>query len=251
MTARLKFNITDPENQIESVVYQNVTDHDSFAGDAGVYVMTINASMIQAGTYTSKIVVTDKAGLTSECPVTFTVEENVAPVVSTPIENRLFGATSKSEKITLSDYFTDADGETLVYGVSVSENPSVSAAIMSGVMTLKSIEYGETTVTVTATDAMSKSVQTSFKVLVRDGSKAFDVYPNPVTDGKMYVRASQNETVDVQLIGTSGAVVYSSEVVADPFTPAFVDLSAVMPGAYKAKVTDKSGNVFTQNIVKL
>ena len=251
MTARLKFNITDPENQIESVVYQNVTDHDSFAGDAGVYVMTINASMIQAGTYTSKIVVTDKAGLTSECPVTFTVEENVAPVVSTPIENRLFGATSKSEKITLSDYFTDADGETLVYGVSVSENPSVTAAIMSGVMTLKSIEYGETTVTVTATDAMSKSVQTSFKVLVRDGSKAFDVYPNPVTDGKMYVRASQNETVDVQLIGTSGAVVYSSEVVADPFTPAFVDLSAVMPGAYKAKVTDKSGNVFTQNIVKL
>jgi hypothetical protein len=88
-------------------------------------------------------------------------------------------------------------------------------------------------------------------VLVRDGSKAYDLYPNPVTDGKMYVRSSQNETVSVELIGTSGTVVLSSEVVADPFSPALVDLSAVMTGAYKAKVTDKSGKVYTQNIVKL
>ena len=52
-------------------------------------------------------------------------------------------------------------------------------------------------------------------------------------------------------MGASGTVVLSSEVVADPFSPALVDLSAVMTGAYKAKVTDKSGKVYTQNIVKL
>ena len=251
MTAKLKFNITDPENQLKSVVYENATDHDSFTGEAGKYVLTINAREIPAGTYTSKIVVTDMSGETAECQVKFTVEENVAPAVSAPFENILLGGISKSEKITLSDYFTDADGETLLYDVKVSDQSSVTASILSGVMTVKSVGYGETTVTVTATDAMSKSAQASFKVLVRDGSKAYDLYPNPVTDGKMYVRSSQNETVSVELIGTSGTVVLSSEVVADPFSPALVDLSAVMTGAYKAKVTDKSGKVYTQNIVKL
>lgn len=251
MTARLIFNITDPENQLESVVYENATDHDSLNGEAGKYVLTIDASKISAGTYSSKITATDIFGKTAECQVKFTVEENVAPVVSALIENVIFGATSKSEKITLSDYITDADGESLLYDVTLSDESSVTVSIASGVLTLKSVGYGETSVTVKAIDAMSKSVQTSFKVLVRDSSKAYDLYPNPVTEGKMYVRSSQNETVDIQLIGTSGAVVYSSELTADPFDPALVDMSSVLPGAYKVKVTDKSGKVFTQNIVKL
>ena len=163
----------------------------------------------------------------------------------------LFGRTAKSEKIVLSDYITDPDDESLQYEVTVSDESRVIFSLVSGVLTLKSVGYGEATVTVKATDSMSKSVQTSFKVLVRDSSKAYDLYPNPVTDGKMYVRSSQSETVDVQLIGTSGAVVYSSELVTEPFNPALVDMSDVLPGAYKAKVTDKSGKVFIQNIVKL
>ena len=251
MTAKLRFNITDPENSLESVVYQNATEHESFKEQSGKYVLTINASKIPAGTYTSKIIASDEKGKTAECAVTFTVEENVAPVVSASINNMLFGRTAKSEKIVLSDYITDPDGESLQYEVTVSDESRVIFSLVSGVLTLKSVGYGEATVTVKATDSMSKSVQTSFKVLVRDSSKAYDLYPNPVTDGKMYVRSSQSETVDVQLIGTSGAVVYSSELVTEPFNPALVDMSDVLPGAYKAKVTDKSGKVFTQNIVKL
>ena len=251
MTAKLRFNITDPENSLESVVYQNATEHESFKEQSGKYVLTINASKIPAGTYTSKIIASDEKGKTAECAVTFTVEENVAPVVSASINNMLFGRTAKSEKIVLSDYITDPDGESLQYEVTVSDESRVIFSLVSGVLTLKSVGYGEATVTVKATDSMSKSVQTSFKVLVRDSSKAYDLYPNPVTDGKMYVRSSQSETVDVQLIGTSGAVVYSSELVTEPFNPALVDMSDVLPGAYKAKMTDKSGKVFTQNIVKL
>ena len=251
MTAKLKFNITDPENSLESVVYQNATEHESFKEQSGKYVLTIDASKIPAGTYSSMIIASDTEGKTAECALTFTVEENMAPTLSAPIENILFGATSKSKKISLSDYITDADGETLTYGVQTSDKSRVKVSVASAVLTLESAGYGESVITVTATDALSKSVQTSFKVLVRDGSKAYDLYPNPVTDGKMYVRSSQSETVDVQLIGTSGAVVYSSELVTEPFNPALVDMSDVLPGAYKAKVTDKSGKVFTQNIVKL
>ena len=251
MTAKLRFNITDPENSLESVVYQNATEHESFKEQSGKYVLTINASKIPAGIYTSKIIASDEKGKTAECAVTFTVEENVAPVVSASINNMLFGRTAKSEKIVLSDYITDPDDESLQYEVTVSDESRVIFSLVSGVLTLKSVGYGEATVTVKATDSMSKSVQTSFKVLVRDSSKAYDLYPNPVTDGKMYVRSSQSETVDVQLIGTSGAVVYSSELVTEPFNPALVDMSDVLPGAYKAKVTDKSGKVFIQNIVKL
>ena len=116
---------------------------------------------------------------------------------------------------------------------------------------MNSTGFGQAEITLTATDAMSKSVKTSFKVMVRDGSKPFDVYPNPVTDGKLYVRSGEVEDIDVQIIAASGAVVLDSSVAADPFTPAMIDMSAMLSGVYNVKVTSGSGKVFTQNIVKL
>ena len=98
---------------------------------------------------------------------------------------------------------------------------------------------------------MSASVKASFKVVVRDGSKQYDIYPNPVTDGKLYVRASQADEAGVKIVSSAGAVVYDISVSVDPFNPAMVDMSGLLGGVYNVKVTDKSGKVFTQNVVKL
>ena len=249
--ARLKFKVTDPENRLKEVRYVNATSADSMTKDGDVYVISINAREIAAGTYESKVVAEDQDGKVSECVISFEVKENHAPVVNDVMENVIFTAASKSKKIDLSQYMTDEDGETLTYSASSSSESVVKASISNATLTLNSTGFGQAEVTVTATDAMSKSVKTSFKVMVRDGSKPFDVYPNPVTDGKLYVRPGETENLDVQIVAASGAVVLDSSVAADPFAPAMIDMSAMLSGVYNVKVTSGSGKVFTQNIVKL
>ena len=118
-------------------------------------------------------------------------------------------------------------------------------------MTVTAASYGMVAVTVTASDAMGRTAKDSFRTLVRDGSKEFDLYPNPVADGKLYVRSSDASEADLKIVSSSGALVYENKVVPDPFSPALEDVSALLPGVYSVQVTGKSGKVFTQNIVKL
>lgn len=72
-----------------------------------------------------------------------------------------------------------------------------------------------------------------------------------MTDGKLYVRASQADEAGLKIVSSAGAVVYDGNVSVDPFNPAMVDVSSLISGVYSVKVTDKSGKVFTQNVVKL
>lgn len=249
--ARLKFKVTDPESRLKEVRYVNATSADSMTIDGDVYTVSINAKEIAPGSYESKVVAEDEDGKYSECVLRFEVKENHAPVVNGAMENVIFTATSKSKQIDLSKFINDEDGEILTYSASSSSESVVKASISKTTLTLNSTGFGQAEITLTATDAMSKSVKTSFKVMVRDGSKPFDVYPNPVTDGKLYVRSGEVEDIDVQIIAASGAVVLDSSVAADPFTPAMIDMSAMLSGVYNVKVTSGSGKVFTQNIVKL
>lgn len=251
MTSKFKFTVTDPENELKEVGYDNATDSDVFTKENDVYVLTIDAKAIPAGTYRSRIYASDAAGKSSECEIVFVVEENSAPEQVAQFENILFTARSKTRTIELSEYISDPDGESLEYSVVSSSESVAKVSVSKGTLTVNSVAFGTAEVTITATDALQKNVTATFKVVVRDGTKAADVYPNPVKDGKLYFRTSQHEEVDVFISGSSGAVIYDSKAVADPFDPVAIDISGAVPGVYNVKVTTASGKVMTQNIVKL
>lgn len=251
MQPKLKFTISDPENHLKDVIYRNATEHDRLAFDNGRYILTIDAQQIPAGGYVSGIIASDAYGKTTECVIRFTIEENIAPVVTKQIENIVFSAISGNKTIKLSEHISDADGETPTYTVESGSESVVRTSVSNGTLTLTSSGFGEAQITVTATDTFRKSVQLSFKVLVRDGSRAFDIYPNPVRDGKLHIRASKADEASISISGTSGAVVHESVVLPDPFNPAVVDMTDILPGTYNVKVTDSSGKTFTQNIVRL
>ncbi len=249
--SRLKFKVTDPENRLKEVRYVNATSADSMTKEGDVYVVSINAREIAPCTYESKVVAEDEDGRSSECVIVFEVKENHAPALIGTMENVIFTAASKSKQIDLADYIADEDGESLTYSVESSSPSVVKASVSKNTLTLNSTGFGQAEITVTASDAMSKSVKASFKVMVRDGSKPFDVYPNPVTDGKLYVRSGEAEDIEVQIVSASGAMVHDSMVASDPFAPAVIDMSSMLSGVYNVKVTSGSGKVFTQNVVKL
>ena len=251
MTSKFKFSVTDPENELKEVGYDNATDSDVLTKENDVYILTIDARAIPAGTYRSRIYASDAAGKSSECEIVFVVEENSAPEQVAQFENILFTARSKTRTIELSEYISDPDGESLEYSVVSSSESVAKVSVSKGTLTVNSVAFGTAEVTITATDALQKNVTATFKVVVRDGTKAVDVYPNPVKDGKLYFRTSQHEEVDVFISGSSGAVIYDSKAVADPFDPVAIDISGAVPGVYNVKVTTASGKVMTQNIVKL
>lgn len=116
---------------------------------------------------------------------------------------------------------------------------------------LKAHFYGVAELTFTATDARGASATQTIKVLVRNTSKAYDVYPNPVTD-YVYVRPGATAvSVDIDVIGDFGRKVISRTEKASPFEPVKIDLSSLAPGQYHVIVKDSTGKEFTQDIVKI
>lgn len=251
MQVRLKFRITDPEDELKEVRYENATDYDVFTQDDDVYVLSVDAQKIVPGAYESRIIAEDQFGKTAECVIKFTVEKNQSPKAYATIPEVLFTSRSGSRTINLSEYITDEDGETLTYVVKSSSESVVRASVARDVLTLNSTGYGEATVNVKATDALGDYVSASFRVVVRDASRPYDLYPNPVKDGKLYIRSSKKEHIEVEIKGQSGSIVYEGNLEADPFAPAVADITNALPGVYNVSISTGSGEVYTQNIVKL
>lgn len=251
MTPRISFRVRDPENSLKEVKYDNATEHDRMSVNDGIYTVTIDAKNIKAGSYESRLVAEDSHGKIAECVIRFVIEENHDPVLSAQMENVLFTSRTKSQTMDMSAYFSDEDGEDLTYTATSSDETVVTTSVAKNSLTLKCSGLGQAEITVKAEDALGKSVRSSFRVVARDGSTPYDLYPNPVTDGRLYIRSSQAEEVGIVISGVSGAIVHESRLVPDPFSPAVIDLSGMTSGVYNVKVTDKAGKKFTQNIVKL
>ena len=111
-------------------------------------------------------------------------------------------------------------------------------------------QYGYATVSVTAADYRGESVSCTFKVLVRDQSLAVELFPNPVTDGKLYLRVGAVETVKVTILNPADSEIYNQTLTISPFEAAVIDLSGHAAGAYLV-TTVTSGESLTRKIVKL
>ena len=193
------------------------------------------------GHYEFTFTVTDKYGASSSITVPYVIRPNTPPVKFKDIDNLLFSGQNQTMDIDLAEYFHDEDGEVLNVRTVVSDNNVVNFAVTSSNhLFVTALGFGTADVTVTATDAMDMSVSSSFKVLVRNPSVPFDVYPNPVTDGKLYVRSGSQGSSEIVVSSASGAVIFSDTVQMDAFNPAMVDMSGCSSGVYTVRVSNSS-----------
>ena len=210
----------------------------------------INALRATPGTYLATLRVFDDYEMETNCSYTYTILPNHAPKAVGSIDDMVFGAKGEVQTASLTDVFRDEDGETLVYTTASSDNDILNLHVREGVLYVTALKYGYGSGTVTATDARGEKVQVTFQTLARDGSKAVDIYPTTVTDGKLYVRTATDQSVSAQVFSESGTVVLEKSQTATPFAPAILDLSNLGGGPYAVKVT-VGGESFTQNIVLL
>lgn len=212
----------------------------------------LTPSLVPTGTYTAKLVVTDIYGMATEQTYKYEVLPNHAPVVAKQIENLIFNSkAAQVQELKATDYFSDEDGEELVYTYEFSHPDVANMTYSGGKFQITSMNYGVSDIKVTGTDIRGETASQSFKVLVRNDSKPLSLYPSPVID-KMTVRVGSDvKQMTVNIFSALGSVVYKNEFAdVSPFSAVTIDLSTLVPGTYTAQVI-MDGVEYKQQIVKL
>ena len=246
----LEYEVSDPYgDEVETVL---TTDDDE------IVVMSINGSIVKVairgfaaeqGSYSFTLTATDPAGHAATITVPFTVITNTAPEIIGFIDNIIIPG-GETVTLDLSRYIYDADKEDLQYTFKIGNPDVVKTRITGDSVTLIPQQYGITPVTVTATDFQGESVTLSFLLMVRDNNVTVELYPNPTTDGKLYLRVGATRSVDVTVVNPAGATLYSQTLTIEPFSPAEIDLSVHSAGSYMV-TTSTDGESTTRRVVKL
>lgn len=214
----------------------------------------IDASRMDAGDYKLDLVVTDMYGASTSIPLSVSVLENRPPEV---LDNALPGImfTSEmdpSETLPWYSFFRDEDGEDLNISLAVDDMSVAVASVNSfGNVVVTPMSYGETWVEMTASDNSGATASCSLKVVVRDGGKKVDLYPNPVMDILNIRPGMESAKGSVCVLSNSGSVVYKSEDgILSVFSPFKVDMSGVPGGVYTV-VIKYDGVEIKENVAKL
>ena len=242
-TGVLHFDVNDPDGHdvtCEVLPAEGTASLDGLIAtisEEGVLTLTINALKAREGTTYHGTVRADDSYDASELGFSYTVGENHSPEVISQIDDVVFNSRTSGTSFSLSGIFGDADGEDLVYGYSISTTGIIVKGTISGdTFEMKANSYGQTVVTVTATDGRGESVSCSFNVLVRDGSREMDLYPNPVKD-ILNIRTGETVTADITVSNKAGATVFRrKEADISPFAPVSVDMSGMPGGVYYVSI---------------
>lgn len=102
-------------------------------------------------------------------------------------------------------------------------------------------------------EVIAYSPVTCIKTGTADPKRSMDVYPNPVTDGKLSIRGEglNNETYDIRVFNLSGHVIARQKLSGGPAFAKDLALPEGLPrGAYTLLLTDSRGNrIFTKVIM--
>ena len=134
--------------------------------DGGVrYASELNWYGTDRFTYT----IADPEGLTSTATVTMTVlPVNDAPEAVGVIPDQSIEEGGAPVTVDVSPYFTDVDGDVLIYEAVSSDETAVTVTVAGATLTLAPVVTGTATVTVTAADVEGLTATQTFGVMVGD-----------------------------------------------------------------------------------
>ena len=246
----IKMSIHDPDGHTFQCDYKPGSNADTFDKSIdGKWQVRIRAANAEAGNYTARLTATDKFGEATTKEIRYTILENTPPQKIKDVEDMFFTSLGDSFSLNMADYFTDADGEDLGYSISLG-NPSVAHIVPNGDQIIGTIlQYGATTVTITAMDARNTTAKVEFKILAREASVEYAAYPNPVKDVLRIATGRQMSDVHVKISSMTGSVVFDKTLKASAFEPAEIDMSGCAPGKYSATIKFDSKE-YKQTIVK-
>ena len=211
--------------------------------------VTVNGAVAVEGTHSFTLTAVDEYGARTDVQQEYTVMPNHAPVLVQDFGTICINGSGGTVSVSVADHVTDEDGGPLSVLLSIADRNVVSFVYADEVITFTGKTLGVTQVNLTVSDAKGASVQTSFNVVVRDSSKPYDLYPNPVTDW-LNIRTPESMACGVSVYTATGAQVYSGEGESSIDEPFRIDMSSSAPGQYTVRL-DLEGQEYQTTIVKL
>ena len=246
----LNFTINDPYGDAVTTTMSSSNKNVVVMKQDGENIrITIYGTMSQPGTYSFTLTARDEFSLTTELTVNYTVIDNRPPVLIKPVGDLIVPA-GKTVSLNLAEYFSDPDGEKLEYKTGTDVSGIIRTTVEANTLNLIPQQYGYVTVTVTATDYRGESVSSTIRMLIRDESSAAEVYPNPTTDGLIFIRVGHSQNVEYTVQNAVGSTIVSDSATIDPFEPQMIDLSGYSAGVFRITVKTGSESI-TKEIVKL
>lgn len=235
------FSVEFSSTAVKGIEYTEVSET--------IGVVRIDGTASDKGKFEFTITVTDEFGLANSMTCEYVIQSNTPPVLVKKIEDVTVNGVGASLELDFNKYFSDADNEPLSARFDVADKDIVSASFNNGKIVLKGKTIGQTSVKVTASDGAGESVSSEFAVLVRDASKPYDLYPNPVTD-VLNIRAGEDRDAKVKIFSATGQTVYEADARIGMFDVFTADLSTLAPGRYNILI-QSGGERYNADIVKL
>lgn len=211
--------------------------------------ITINGAMAVEGTHAFTLTAIDEYGARTDQQEQYTVKENHAPVLVKEVGTLCIDGTGNTVEININEYVTDEDGGPLSVLTSISDRNVVSYTYLNETITFTGKKLGMTEVNMTVTDSKGASVQVRFNVVVRDNSRPYDVYPNPVVD-VLNIRTQDDADCTVTIRSASGSTVYSGQGSSSIDNPLKIDMTSAAPGQYTLQLSF-GGESYMTTFVKL
>ncbi len=210
---------------------------------------TLTVTPKTGGTTTIKVTAKDPGGL--KASLSFTVKVNRKPTTTGSLMNRTVNVGASAFDVTVSDKFSDPDGDNLTFSASSSETSAATVSVSSGTLTVTPKTGGTTTITATASDSrLTVSLSFTVKVnrkptttgslmnrTVNVGASAFDV----TVSGKFSDPDGDNLTFSASSSETSVATVSESDgtltVTPETEGATTITVTAADPGGLSVSLT--------------
>lgn len=237
-----------PKNHPDGVGSHMIAAGDA---DAGQTVSGLTGKLGFNATYYFKCYAYDASMNYSEASDIYsvTIPENHAPAIVREAGDVILYGIGQSLTLSLDSCFADEDGDDIALSWSVSDKSTVSVHATTGGLRFTSSKSGPSTVTVTADDG-DKQTSMLIRVLVKaSAADPAETYPSHVTTD-LVIRTEGEASHYVQIVSSTGKVVYEKTVTFSGFDPLVVDMTGLAPGRYGVTIK-YDGRTYRKTIVKI
>ena len=160
-TVDLSGHFTDPDGDALSFAAET---SDAAVASVSVSGATVSVSAVAKGTATITVTASDPDGLSARQDFAATVPNRAPETAGTIPDFEL--SPGDNATVDLSGYFTDPDGDSLVYAAASSDPSRAAVSVSESTLTIAAMAAGSATVTVGALDPDGLSAEQSFGVEV-------------------------------------------------------------------------------------
>ncbi len=235
-TMRLTFAVSEPDGHGFKVSFASGSSADSYTKvNENSHQITIVGNAADPGQYKAELTVTDSYGASVNYDIDYEVLENNAPVIVKDIEDMVFLRSGETFTLNMDEYLHDPDGEQLKYSITSSDKGVLHINPSGNILHATILAYGNTDVSITASDSRGETCVLTFSVLVKDPSRPVEVYPNPVSD-YLNIRTMDPFQTRIMIASSTGQIVYDETSEVSAMDPKRIDVTSYAPGIYSVTV---------------